>query len=269
MKTAHALTIGRITGFLERIEELRTGGAVRSERARGRAEAQQSPPAAAPDATGGDGGTAASSASSPFGMLGSFLSPVLSPIATLGIVLVIALFILLQQDDFPEGFIRLVGARDLHRTTVALNEAVRRLSKYFLVQLALLARFVGKAPVIGAFVGHDRRRISACGGTTSSRHEPSYARGDQGHRERIRLHLIAQIAHELGAAMAARIGYRLVDELARRHPAAQLLQRQRDLRAVRLRLCFENLGWSASNVTSPGYEQRPRHSAAARLSYGG
>ena len=150
VKTAHALTIGRITGFLERIEELRTGGAVRSERARGRAEAQQSPPAAAPNATGGDGGTAASSASSPFGMLGSFLSPVLSPIATLGIVLVIALFILLQQDDLRDRFIRLVGARDLHRTTVALNEAVGRLSKYFLVQLALNSAF-GVIVAIGLY----------------------------------------------------------------------------------------------------------------------
>ena len=149
VKTAHALTIGRITGFLERIEGLRTGGAVRSERARGRAEAQQSPPAAAPNATGGDGGTAASSASSPFGMLGSFLSPVLSPIATLGIVLVIALFILLQ-DDLRDRFIRLVGARDLHRTTVALNEAVGRLSKYFLVQLALNSAF-GVVVAIGLY----------------------------------------------------------------------------------------------------------------------
>ena len=147
VKTAHAFTIGRI-----RIEELRTGGAVRSERARGRADAQQSPPAAAlsaPNATTGDGGTA-SSASSPFGMLGSFLSPVLSPIATLGIVLVIALFILLQQDDLRDRFIRLVGARDLHRTTVALNEAVRRLSKYFLVQLALNSAF-GVVVAIGLY----------------------------------------------------------------------------------------------------------------------
>ena len=51
VKLVHALTIGRITGFLERIEELRTSGAVRSERARGRAEVQQSPLAAAPNAT--------------------------------------------------------------------------------------------------------------------------------------------------------------------------------------------------------------------------
>jgi hypothetical protein len=54
---------------------------------------------------------------------------------------VITLFILLQQDDLRDRFIRLVGACDLHRTTVALNDAVRRLSKYFLAQLALNSAF--------------------------------------------------------------------------------------------------------------------------------
>ena len=56
-------------------------------------------------------------------------------------MLVITLFILLQQDDLRDRFIRLVGARDLHRTTVALNDAARRLSKYFLAQLALNSAF--------------------------------------------------------------------------------------------------------------------------------
>jgi predicted PurR-regulated permease PerM len=153
--TVRALTIGRITGFLQRIDELRTGGAGGSEPPRGRSGVQQSPSAPAPPApnaaSGGNGETApSSSASSPFAMLGSFLSPVLSPIATLGIVLVIALFILLQQDDLRDRFIRLVGARDLHRTTVALNEAVRRLSKYFLMQLALNSAF-GVVIAIGLY----------------------------------------------------------------------------------------------------------------------
>ena len=142
--TVRDLTIGRITGLLQRIDELRNGGAGGSESPRGRAGAQQSPLAPAqpaPNAGSGGAGETATSASSPFTVLGSFLSPVLSPIATLGIVLVIALFILLQQDDLRDRFIRLVGARDLHRTTVALNEAVRRLSKYFLMQLALNSAF--------------------------------------------------------------------------------------------------------------------------------
>ncbi len=149
--TVRALTIGRITALLERIDELRTSGPGGREPLRGGAGAQQSPRAPAQPApnptNGGNGETATSS---PFTILGSVLSPVLSPIATLGIVLVIALFILLQQDDLRDRFIRLVGARDLHRTTVALNEAVRRLSRYFLTQLALNSAF-GVAIAIGLY----------------------------------------------------------------------------------------------------------------------
>jgi predicted PurR-regulated permease PerM len=152
-----AVTIGRLTRFLERIDELRASGAG-SEPARSRAGTQQSPrtptqptPNATAGGNSGNTGTAASSAASPLAMLGSILSPVLSPIATLGIVLVITLFILLQQDDLRDRFIRLVGGRDLHRTTMALDEAVRRLSKYFLVQLVINSAF-GVVIAIGLYV---------------------------------------------------------------------------------------------------------------------
>ena len=69
------------------------------------------------------------------------LSPVLSPLATFGIVFIVAVFILLQQEDLRDRLIRLFGSGDLHRTTVAMDEAARRLSKYFLTQLCLNAAF--------------------------------------------------------------------------------------------------------------------------------
>ena len=151
--TVRAATIGRVTGLLERLDELRRG-AGGSEPSRGRAGAQKSPGAPAspaPNTAGaGNGGTAAAAAATPFTVLEKFLSPVLSPIATLGIVLVITLFILLQQDDLRDRFIRLVGARDLQRTTVALSEAVSRLSTYFLMQLALNSAF-GVVIAIGLY----------------------------------------------------------------------------------------------------------------------
>jgi hypothetical protein len=37
--------------------------------------------------------------------------------------------------------IRLAGSRDLHRTTVALDDAARRLSRFFLAQVALNSGF--------------------------------------------------------------------------------------------------------------------------------
>jgi len=69
------------------------------------------------------------------------LSPVLSPLATMGIVLIVAVFILLQKEDLRDRLIRLFGSGDLHRTTGAMDDAAARLSRYFLTQLALNASF--------------------------------------------------------------------------------------------------------------------------------
>jgi len=123
---------------------LRAGSAVPGAPSSVSVGGQQSSGAATPSDAATPGAADAESAAaktSPTAILEQFLSPVVSPLATLGIVLVIALFILLQQDDLRDRFIRLVGARDLHRTTVALDEAVGRLSKYFLAQLALNSAF--------------------------------------------------------------------------------------------------------------------------------
>ncbi|BCM85280.1 ABC transporter permease [Methylobacterium indicum] len=69
------------------------------------------------------------------------LAPVISPLATLGIVFVVLIFILVQREDLRDRMIRLVGSSDLHRTTVAMDDAALRLSRFFLVQLALNAGF--------------------------------------------------------------------------------------------------------------------------------
>jgi predicted PurR-regulated permease PerM len=68
-----------------------------------------------------------------------FLSPVVSPLGTIGIVMVTAIFILLQRADLRDRLIRLAGSRDLHRTTTAMDDAARRLSRYFLAQFCLNA----------------------------------------------------------------------------------------------------------------------------------
>jgi hypothetical protein len=51
------------------------------------------------------------------------------------------IFILLQQSDLRNRLVRLAGAKDLHRTTAALDDAGQRLSRLFLTQLALNASF--------------------------------------------------------------------------------------------------------------------------------
>jgi predicted PurR-regulated permease PerM len=79
--------------------------------------------------------------SGPLAVLQKYLTPILSPFATLGIVLVVAVFVLLQKEDLRDRVIRLFGATDLHRTTVALDDAGQRLSRYFLAQLGLNSAF--------------------------------------------------------------------------------------------------------------------------------
>ena len=56
-------------------------------------------------------------------------------------MLIVAVFILMQREDLRDRFIRLVGSRDLHRTTIAMDDAGQRLSRYFVSQLAVNACF--------------------------------------------------------------------------------------------------------------------------------
>ncbi len=70
-----------------------------------------------------------------------YLSPVLSPVATFGIVFIVAVFALLQKEDLRDRMIRLIGSDDLHRTTVAIDDGAQRLSRYFLTQLIINTAF--------------------------------------------------------------------------------------------------------------------------------
>lgn len=80
-------------------------------------------------------------APTPFELARRFVAPILSPIETTGIIFVVAIFILMQKEDLRDRLIRLFGSTDLHRTTVALNDAAHRLSRYFLTQLAINTTF--------------------------------------------------------------------------------------------------------------------------------
>jgi predicted PurR-regulated permease PerM len=71
----------------------------------------------------------------------TIVEPILAPLETTVLVLIVAIFILLQREDLRDRFIRLAGAHDLHRTTVAMDDAGQRLSAYFVSQLAVNATF--------------------------------------------------------------------------------------------------------------------------------
>ena len=84
---------------------------------------------------------AAAAGDSLLALVERYFSTALLPLATVGIVFVVAIFILLQREDLRDRLIRLFGATDLHRTTAALDDAGRRLSRYFLTQLGINATF--------------------------------------------------------------------------------------------------------------------------------
>lgn len=71
----------------------------------------------------------------------SVIGPLLQPLATTGLVVVFVFFFLLQREDLRDRFIRLVGPRDLHRTTRGLDDAAQRLSRYLLAQTAINGAF--------------------------------------------------------------------------------------------------------------------------------
>ena len=83
--------------------------------------------------------------------LRSLISPLLHPLATTGIIVIFVIFILLQREDLRNRLIRLAGSHDLQRTTAALDDAARRLSRLFLIQLLLNGSF-GVAIGIGLWI---------------------------------------------------------------------------------------------------------------------
>lgn len=71
----------------------------------------------------------------PLQVLQTVIAPLIEPLATGGIIVVVVIFMLLKREDLRDRFIRLVGASDLHRTTEALQDAGWRVGQYLLMQL--------------------------------------------------------------------------------------------------------------------------------------
>jgi predicted PurR-regulated permease PerM len=89
--------------------------------------------------------------SSPLELARRVLSPVTGTLSTVALVFIVAVFALLQREDLRDRLIRLTGASDLHRTTLAMDDAARRLSRYFVTQFAINFGF-GVIVSIGLFI---------------------------------------------------------------------------------------------------------------------
>ena len=73
--------------------------------------------------------------------LAKIIEPLLSPLTTTGIVVIFVAFILLQREDLRNRLIRLAGSGDIQRTTAALDDAGKRLSKLFHTKIIFNAVF--------------------------------------------------------------------------------------------------------------------------------
>jgi predicted PurR-regulated permease PerM len=70
-------------------------------------------------------------------MVRNVVGPVMRPVAETLAVSVLVGFMLLRLPDLRERILRLLGSRNLHLTTQALNDAAGRVSRYLLVQILI------------------------------------------------------------------------------------------------------------------------------------
>ena len=77
----------------------------------------------------------------PFQTLSRLITPLLSPLAMTGLIVVFVIFILIQREDLRNRLIRLAGSTDIPHTTAAIDDAAHRLSRLFLTQLIINSGF--------------------------------------------------------------------------------------------------------------------------------
>lgn len=80
-------------------------------------------------------------AASPLRVIGDIAGPLLSPIATAGLVIVFVVLILLEGDDMRDRLIGLAARSSVSATSEALNDAGERISRYLLMHLIVNASF--------------------------------------------------------------------------------------------------------------------------------
>ena len=69
------------------------------------------------------------------------VQPFLRPLGVFGMVLIFSLFLMIGHNDLRDRLFRVVGVGQLNVMTLALDDATRRVSKYFFLQLLVNAAF--------------------------------------------------------------------------------------------------------------------------------
>ena len=73
----------------------------------------------------------------PLQLIEKVLGSIWVPIETTGIVLIVLVFVLLEHEALRDRFIRIAGGADIRLTTLAINDAGERLSRFFVSQFAV------------------------------------------------------------------------------------------------------------------------------------
>ncbi len=74
---------------------------------------------------------------SPLHIITRVVASIWAPIEWTGIVVVVLVFVLLEHEALRDRFIRIVGGTNIRLTTIALNDAGERLSRFFVSQFAV------------------------------------------------------------------------------------------------------------------------------------
>jgi len=91
-----------------------------------------------------------SSKANPLELMQLIIAPVLGPLGTAALVLLLVIFMLLQREDLRSRLIRLIGQGRISATTRAMDDAGERVSRYLLMQLIVNVSY-GVPVAIGLF----------------------------------------------------------------------------------------------------------------------
>lgn len=89
--------------------------------------------------------------SSPFPFVQSLAGPVMEALVTLGMATILLIFMLIQREDLRNRLIRLWGDTSITRTTKAFDDAIGRISRFLLMQLAINVGF-GAVFAVGLYL---------------------------------------------------------------------------------------------------------------------
>lgn len=90
---------------------------------------------------------------SPIQIGAKVLTPILHPVGTAFIMIVVTIFALLYREDIRDRAISVFGSHDLSRATSAMDDAASGLSRYFIAQLAINSSFGVVVGVGTYFIG--------------------------------------------------------------------------------------------------------------------